>query len=179
MLRFNSAILILIFPLSILHAATYEDQDKFKKTFHEESGSWGGFTGENELQGGRFLSLVPGKSTSKDNNVTYKLKIRWTGPELLLINHANLILIVDGLRIELHPSKEFTQHLIDTEITSDNNDVYERVDYEVDKDLLKNIAAAKQVECALYTPRGRLERYLGKSNLKQFKEFSDKVLKNN
>ena len=160
---------------SIGQAANYEDQDKFKETFHEETGTWGGFRGENELADGRFLSLVPGISTFKDNTKIYKLKIRWTGPELLLINHAQLILLIDGKRETLNPSKTYSQHLIDTQLTSENNDVYERMDYEVDKELIKKIASAKRVECALYTPRGRIERYLNRSNQKQFKDFLEKL----
>ena len=104
----------------------------------------------------------------------YKLKIRWTGPELLLINHAQLILLIDGQRVTLNPSKTYSQHLIDTQITSENNDIYERMDYEVERELIEKIAKAKRVECALYTPRGRIERHLNKSNQKQFKEFVEK-----
>ena len=157
------------------HTASYEDQDKFKEVFHQETGTWGGFRGENELGGGRFLSLVPGKSTFKNNTTVYKLKIRWTGPELLLINHAQLILLIDGQRVTLNPSETYSQHLIDDQVTEDNFDVYERMDYEVDMELLRKIATAKKVECALYTPRGRIERHLGKRNKKQFKEFLEKL----
>ena len=166
--------LIAINLTTIGHTATYEDDDKFKETFHVETGTWGGFRGENELAAGRFLSLVPGKSTLKNNTSIYKLKIRWTGPELLLINHAQLILLIDGQRVTLNPSKTYSQHLIDTQITSENNDIYERMDYEVERELIEKIAKAKRVECALYTPRGRIERHLNKSNQKQFKEFVEK-----
>ncbi len=161
----------MLLPLAIAHSANYENIDKFKQSTHYESGDWGGFKGENELEGGLFLSLVPGRSILKDNSVIYQLKIRWTGPELLLIHHAQLILLIDGARITLDPSKTYSQHLIDTQITSDNNDVYERVDYDVEKDLIEKIAAAKRVECALYSPKGRIERHLDKKNQKQFKEF--------
>ncbi|MEM7402012.1 MAG: hypothetical protein AAF304_08705 [Pseudomonadota bacterium] len=159
---------------AISHGANYENVDQFKQSKHYESGDWGGFKGENELEGGLFLSLVPGKTILKDNTTKYQLKIRWTGPELLLINHAQLILLIDGERIILDPSKTYSQHLIDTEITSDNNDVFERVDYDVEKQLLAKIAAAKKVECALYSPKGRVERYLHKKNKKQFIEFLKK-----
>lgn len=156
---------------SLGYAANYENEDKFKQTFHQETGAWGGFKGENELEGGLFLSLVPGKTTFKNNETVYKLKVRWTGPELLLVNHAQLILLIDGERVILDPSKTYSQHLIDTQITTDNNDIYERVDYEIEKELIEKIASAKKVECALYTPRGRIERHLDKGNLKQFKGF--------
>ena len=168
-------VFITINLLSITHSANYEDQDRFKEVFHEETGTWGGFRGENELAGGRFLSLVPGKSTHHDNTTIYKLKIRWTGPELLLINHAELRLLIDGERVALNPSKTYSQHLIDTQITSANNDIYERMDYEVDQNLIKKIAMAKRVDCAIYTPRGRIERHLDRSNQKQFKEFLEKL----
>jgi hypothetical protein len=156
---------------SFSYAANYENVDNFKQSVHAETGTWGGFKGENELEGGLFLSLVPGKTTFKNNESVYKLKIRWTGPELLLVDHAQLILLIDGERVVLNPSQTFSQHLIDTQITSNNNDIYERVDYDVEKNLIEKIAHAKNVECALYTPRGRIERHLDKGNQKQFKEF--------
>lgn len=71
----------------------------------------------------------------------------------------------------LNPSKTYSQHLIDTQITSSNNDVYERVDYEIEKGLIDKIAHAKNVQCALYTPRRRIEKQFDKDNLIQLKEF--------
>ena len=98
-----------------------------------------------------FLSLVPVKATFKNNDTAYKLKVRWTGPELLLVNHAQLILLIDGERVILNPSKTYSQHLIDTQITSDNNDIYERVDYDIEKELIEKIASAKKSGmCAIY-----------------------------
>lgn len=169
-MHFVLLLTIVLLP-AIAYSANYENVDQFKQSKHYETGDWGGFKGENELEGGLFLSLVPGKTILKDNTTKYQLKIRWTGPELLLINHAQLILLVDGERITLDPSKTYSQHLIDTEITSDNNDVFERVDYDVEKELIEKIAIAKKVECALYSPKGRVERFLDKKNKKQFKEF--------
>ena len=92
-----------------------------------------------------------------------------------MINHAELRLLIDGERVALNPSKTYSQHLIDTQITSANNDIYERMDYEVDQNLIKKIAMAKRVDCAIYTPRGRIERHLDRSNQKQFKEFLEKL----
>jgi len=90
------------------------------------------FRGESELEDGRFYLFVPDRSTQNNDTIS-KLKIRWTGPELLRIDHAQLVLQADNARITFNPSATFSQHLIDTQITSDNNDFCEHMDYVIDK----------------------------------------------
>ena len=171
----------LLFLVSVAEASLYEDYDRFKDIHVQETGNWGGFRGENELDDGRYLSLTPAKTTYHDKTYKYTLRLRWTGRELLVFERATLILLIDGERFSLEPSSTFTDYLVDHRLSTLSNslseqDINERLEYEVPETLITKIANAKSVECALYTPKGRIERTFSKGNKSQFKEFVEKVI---
>lgn len=165
---------VLMFAVPV-QAKLYQDYDKFKEVLHEETGQWGGFIGLNELDGGVLLSMVPLRTTYKDKTEVYKLKIQWSGREILILRNVTMILSIDGENIELKPALEHVGYLIDATISS--SDVLERAEFIVTSELIERIASANSVECVLYTARGRLERSFGRSNFKIFKEFVEKVIK--
>jgi hypothetical protein len=161
-----------------VQATLYKDHDRFNGLYHEETGEWG-FKGENVLDDGRSLSLVPARTTLKNGSQIYRLKLQWSGP---LLNFAEypptLVLLIDKQRFELTSAKNNVYHLIDDRI-SNHGDVLERVEFITTADLIQRIANAKSVELALYTARGRLERSFDKGNIKIFKEFVDKIINKN
>jgi hypothetical protein len=176
-LKLPLIISLYIFAASV-QATLYKDYDRFNGLYHEETGEWG-FKGENVLDDGLSLSLVPARTTLKNGSQIYRLKLQWSGPPLNFVEYPpTLVLLVDKQRFELASAKNNVYHLIDDRI-SDHGDVLERMEFITTADLIQRIANAKSVELALYTARGRLERSFDKGNIKIFKEFVDNIINKN
>ena len=168
-------VIILYISAASVQATLYKDYDRFNGVYHVETGEWG-FKGENVLDDGVSLSLVPARTTLKDGSQFYRLKLQWSGPSLNFIDYPpTLILLVDKQRFELTPDENNFYHLIDDRKTR-NSDILERIEFQTTADLIQRIAKAKSVELALYTARGRLERSFDKGNKKIFKEFVEEVI---
>ena len=168
-------IIILCVSAATAQATLYKDYDRFNGIYHEETGEWG-FKGENVLDDGLSLSLVPARTTLKDGSQIYRLKLQWSGPSLNFIEYPpTVVLLVDKQRFELKSDKNNFYHLIDDR-ASKHGDILERIEFQTTADLIQRIAKAKSVELALYTARGRLERSFNKGNKKIFKEFVEEVI---
>jgi len=172
----RSVLLALLFlPVIPLQASVYEDYDQFTGMRHVETGAWG-FKGENILDGGLSLSIIPARTTLPDKSQEYKLKLQWSGEELDLVGRSPiLILLIDGKQFVLQASETPVQHLIDERI-AEQGDIMERAEFITTSELIERIARSKSVKCALYTSRGRFERTFGRGNKKIFKEFVKKVI---
>jgi hypothetical protein len=175
MLRNLVSSLILLFLAATTQASIYRDFDRFTGTQYIEAGEWG-FKGENVLDGGLSLSIVPIKVLRKNKEPEYRLGLQWSGPSLRLVDQPpTLILLIDRERFILKAMRDHVSHLID-ERTRDQGDIMERAEFITDAEVITRIAHAKSAACVLYTAPGRLERTFGRANRKIFAEFVDKAI---
>lgn len=164
---------LLLFVCGSAFAKCYEDVDKFKGNELYWCGAWG--TGGEMLGGLLGVDPVPYLSKSEGSA---KLFIR------LILDQSNFLYIKaddelvfitdDGQKVALKASSDGARDVKN----EPGRGVYtlEYANYPITLEQFKTLAGAKQVDFAVYTSKGRVERKLKNMQLKIYNEFLSKVV---
>lgn len=174
MLRFCFAFILLCCN-TLAFGKLYEDYDPFAGSLHQET-DVKGFVGGNILNGTLYLAIVPVKTTLFDESELYQIKLKWSGRPVNLAEEAQkIVLLIDDIETEINEKLDVSGMSLNKTITNDGF-IPEITLFKTTPELLRQLATASKVQCAVYLKRGRISGTFNKRNQNVFKEFVEKVI---
>jgi hypothetical protein len=162
-----------LLPISA-SAKCFRDSDKFGGTTLVFCAAGGLFQGGTLGMGTNGLDPFPTARIAADGTVQFGIRLLWRGPEWAFIRRgAQLVFLTDkGERIELVTELGSNTATTDVDVVPGYGTmVREEAVFFVPEEAFRQLAASETLEYAVYAGTGRIERKIGPSATKFFREL--------